>query len=109
MTVKELSEIFDCQIICMPDGDREISGGYAGDLLSWVIGRASSGNVWVTIMSNMNIVAVASLSDIACILLSENVDLDDDSIRERALSQGINILKTKMDTFSACEKLSKII
>ena len=63
MTVKELSERFDCQIICMPDGDREISGGYAGDLLSWVISRAKSGDVWVTIMSNINIVAVASLTD----------------------------------------------
>ena len=109
MTVKELSEKLGCQIICMPDGDREISGGYAGDLLSWVIGRASSGDVWVTIMSNINIVAVASLSDIACILLSENVDLDDDSIRERAISQGINILKTDMDTFSACSEIAKLI
>lgn len=109
MTVKELSERFDCQIVCMPDGDRVISGGYAGDLLSWVISRAASGNVWVTIMSNINIVAVASLTDVACILLSENVDLDDASIKDRAISQGINILKTPLDSFSACSEISKLI
>lgn len=109
MTVKELSERFDCQIICMPDGDREISGGYAGDLLSWVISRAKSGDVWVTIMSNINIVAVASLTDVACILLSENVELDDESIKERAENQGINILKTSMDSFSACAEISNLI
>ena len=109
MTVKELSEKLGCEVICMPDGDREITGGYAGDLLSWVIGRAASGNVWVTIMSNINIVAVASLSDIACILLSENVAPDDNSIIERATLQGINILKTGMDTFSACSEISKLI
>ena len=108
MTAKELSQKLNCQIICMPDEDREISGGYAGDLLSWVIGRASSGNVWVTIMSNMNIVAVASLADVSCIVLSENVDLDDESIKERAIMQGVNILKTELDTFSVCAKIANL-
>ena len=109
MTVKELSERLGCQIVCIPDEDREITGGYAGDLLSWVIGRATSGDVWVTIMSNINIVAVASLTDVSCILLSENVDLDDESIKNRAISQGINILKTSMDSFSACSEISKLL
>ena len=93
----------------MPDEEREVSGGYAGDLLSWVIGRATSGNAWVTIMSNMNIVAVATLSDVSCIILSENVDLDDDSIKERAIMQGVNILKTELDTFTVCAKIASLI
>ena len=109
MTVKELSQELNCKIVCMPDENREVLGGYAGDLLSWVIGRATSGNAWVTIMSNMNIVAVATLSDVSCIILSENVDLDDDSIRERAIMQGVNILKTELDTFSVCAKISGLL
>ena len=109
MTVKELSQKLNCKIICMPDEERAVSGGYAGDLLSWVIGRATSGNAWVTIMSNMNIVAVATLSDVSCIILSENVDLDDDSIRERAIVQGVNILKTELDTFTVCAKIASLI
>ena len=108
MTVSELSKHLGYKIICLPDGDREVKGGYAGDLLSWVIGRASSGNVWVTIMSNMNIVAVASLADVSCIVLSENVDLDDESIKERAIMQGVNILKTELDTFSVCAKIASL-
>jgi len=109
MTVKELANILECQVICMPDEEREIGGGYAGDLLSWVIGRASSNDVWVTIMSNLNIVAVASLADVSCILLSENVDLDDESIKERAISQGVNILKTSLTTYEACAKISALL
>ena len=109
MTVKELSLIFDCEVICMPDGDREITGGYGGDLLSWVMGRAKSGDVWVTIMSNMNVIAVASLTDVACVLLSEGVGMDSEDIVKKATLQGINILKTNMDTFSACAELSKLL
>jgi hypothetical protein len=47
----------------LSDGEKEITGGYTGDLLSWVMGRASCGNAWITIMSNINIIAVASLLD----------------------------------------------
>ena len=76
MTVRELSELPEFSVVCMPDGEREILGGYAGDLLSWVMGRAKEGDAWVTIMSNVNIVAVCTLADPACIILSEGVTLD---------------------------------
>lgn len=109
MTVKELAKELNCQVICMPDGEREVKGGYAGDLLSWVIGRASADCVWVTIMSNLNVVAVASLADVSCVLLSENVSLDSEEVLNKAISQGINILKTDLDTFSACKQLSQLV
>ena len=108
MTVKELAAALNCKIICMPDGDREITGGYAGDLLSWVMGRANSGDVWVTIMSNVNIVAVASLADPACILLSEGVELEADVIA-KAESVGVNILGSKEDTFALCASIAKYL
>jgi predicted transcriptional regulator len=92
----------------MPDPTREITGGYAGDLLSWVMGRANSGDVWVTIMSNVNIVAVASLADPACILLSEGVELEDEVI-EKANSVGVNILTSKDDTFALCASIAKYL
>ena len=105
MTVREMSEKLNLNVICMPDGDREVSGGYAGDLLSWVMGRARSGDAWVTIMSNLNIVAVASLADPACIILSEGVKLDD-AVSERARAQGVNVLSSELDTFSLCAKIA---
>ena len=108
MTVKELSQINGFEAVCMPDGDREITGGYAGDLLSWVMGRASEGCAWVTIMSNVNIVAVCTLADPACIILSEGV-LPDEQALVRAEQQGVNILRTSLDTFGACVRIAELI
>lgn len=108
MTVKELASALTLKVICMPDGDREVTGGYAGDLLSWVMGRAKSGDAWVTIMSNANIVAVATLADPSCIVLSEGVSADD-GVVEKAESMGVNILSSKEDTFSVSAKISKLI
>ena len=108
MTVKELSEKLGFEIVNLDDPDREVLGGYAGDLLSWVMGRASAGDVWITIMSNMNIVAVAALADPSCILLSEDVKLDD-GVLEKAKAQGINILSTELDTFTASAKIATLL
>ena len=59
MTVKELSETLSLTEFALPAPDAPVTGGYAGDLLSWVMGRASAGDCWITIMSNQNVAAVA--------------------------------------------------
>ena len=66
MTVEELSNACGFEPLCMPHPEREVSGCYIGDLLSWVMGRAQEDNAWITIMSNINVIAVASLADTAC-------------------------------------------
>ena len=63
MTVSELANLPGIKAVWMPDGDRRVEGVYIGDLLSWVMGRAQSGDAWITIMSNRNTVAVAALAD----------------------------------------------
>ncbi len=108
MTVKELLNATDFKALCLPDPDREINGAYIGDLLSWVMGRAQEDNVWITIMSNLNVIAVASLSDVACVLLSENVTLSDELIKT-ANDKGINVLTTSLATYEAAVKISGII
>ncbi|MBQ9085851.1 MAG: hypothetical protein IJY47_01555 [Clostridia bacterium] len=107
MTVKELAKQFEYEILCVPDPDREVEGGYTGDLLSWVMGRLESGNAWVTIMSNINVIAVAALADPACIILSEQVT-PDEGVLERAEVQGINLLRTSKSSFDVCAELASI-
>lgn len=108
MTVKELAENCGFDIVCMPDGDREIHGAYVGDLLSWVMGRAQEDNAWITIMSNINVIAVASLSDVACVILAEGVTLEDD-IRATAEQKDINVLTSKEPIFeTACTINGKV-
>jgi predicted transcriptional regulator len=100
MTVNELVACGGFKTIALPDGEREINGVYIGDLLSWVMGRAQADNAWITIMSNINILAVASLADTACIILAEGVEVAQDVI-DTANAKGVNIL-------SSCEPAYEI-
>ena len=108
MTVKELSEHQAFSVIAMPQPEREIKNVYMGDLLSWVMGKAQEDDAWITIMSNVNVIAVASLSDTACVILSEGVKLEDD-IKQTAEAKGINVLTTEKSSFEAAVILSGII
>ena len=108
MTVKEFCEISGFAPVTLPAGDREITGVYIGDLLSWVMGRASSGDAWITIMSNVNIVAVASLADTACVVLAEGVELDE-KIISTAEAKGINVLSARCGAYDAACKLKELL
>ena len=107
MTVIELKEALSLTPVSLPEGDREVEGVYIGDLLSWVMGRAQADNVWLTIMSNLNIVAVATLSDMSCILLCEGVSLEE-SVKNTAEAKGINVLATDMTAFEAAKRLVEL-
>lgn len=98
MTCSQLAEKLDFEILNLADGEREITGGYTGDLLSWVMSRAKSGDMWVTIMTNINTVAVASLTDVACVVVAENAEIAGDVV-EKAREQEINLFRTPLPAF----------
>ena len=98
MTVKELSAALSLTEFSLPAPEAEVTGGYAGDLLSWVMGRARAGDCWITIMSNQNVAAEAVMADVACILLSEGVK-PDEALLTKARQQGINLLGSGKGTF----------
>ncbi|MBR7133325.1 MAG: hypothetical protein IKD04_07305 [Clostridia bacterium] len=108
MTVKQLTELEFFSSVTLPDPERSIDGVYIGDLLSWVMGRASSGDAWITIMSNVNILAVASLADTACIIVAENVKLDDVVIKT-AEEKNINIIYSAVGAYETALALSKAL
>lgn len=104
MTVEALlkKDIFSSVAVC--DAGREITGVYAGDLLSWVMGHASTGECLVTIMSNINVLAVASLLDLPCVILTEDTQTDGEFVKT-ATEKGINVLKTEKNTYEVCTVL----
>ncbi len=106
MTVNDLSQREEFKVLTLPCGDREIDGVYIGDLLSWVMGRANSDNAWITIMSNINTLAVATLTDVACIILAEGVEFDDE-VKSQAEAKGVNVLSTDLPAFDVAVLLSK--
>ena len=86
----------------MPDPDMEVTGGYVGDLLSWVMGRAKAGNAWITIMTNRNIMAVATLTGVSAVIVTERAEIDE-SVIALAKEQDINLLRTELPSFeTAC-------
>jgi hypothetical protein len=108
MTVQELSERLGLKPVCVSEPDREIEGGYTGDLLSWVMGNAQAGDVWITIMSNNNVVAVAVLVDVACVVLTEGVTLDP-GVLELAEKKGVNIYSTEESSFFIGAKVAALL
>jgi len=108
MTVSELSRTPSFGAVSLPCPDRQINGVYIGDLLSWVMGRAEPDNAWLTIMSNINIIAVATLSDVSCIILTEGVTLADDIIA-LANEKNINILSTPLASYECAILLGDMI
>ncbi len=108
MTVNEILKNESFKPTVLPDGDREVTGVYIGDLLSWVMGKAQSGDAWLTIMSNVNVLAVATLTDCACVILTEGVTLEEDIIKT-AESKGINILYFSGSSYDAAVSLNKLI
>lgn len=108
MTVKELAAKCGFETLAAPESDREITGAYAGDLLSWVMGRAQSGDAWVTIMTNVNTIAVASLADVACVILAEDCEIEE-SVVATAEAKGINLLRSGKTTYELCAALSQMI
>ena len=108
MNVSELCGALGAKAVAMPSPEREITGAYVGDLLSWVMGKAEADSVWVTIMSNLNVIAVASLSDVSCVVLAEGVVLDPDALA-RAEHEKINVLSSQMTSYEICAAISKLI
>ncbi len=87
---------------------KEVTGCYVGDLLSFVMGRATPGDLWITVMNNINIVAVAVMADVSCIVLCEDVNADEDVI-QRATEKEVMIYKSPLTAFELSKEIGKYI
>lgn len=101
MTVQELIDIQLFQLKNAGDDlERDITVPFCCDLLSVAMGQAPSGSAWVTIMSNLNTLAVASLADVACVILAEDAQTDDNFLAKASM-QGITVFSTELPIFDA--------
>jgi predicted transcriptional regulator len=107
MTVQEFCTALSLKPLAGETGlDRNVTGCYIGDLLSWVMGRAQEDSAWITVMGNVNAIAVAKLADIACIVLCENAHLDDDA-KVEADRNGIPVLAAEDPAYPLALKIAK--
>jgi predicted transcriptional regulator len=108
MTIAEVAEALSLSVRAAEDKlETEVTGGYASDLLSCVMGKARQGNVWVTLQSHVNIVAVAALLQLSGIIVTEGM-LPDATTLEKAEAEGIPILTTGSTTFTVVTQLAQL-
>jgi hypothetical protein len=107
MTVNQLSTALSLNEVCVTRPEREVTSVYIGDLLSWVMGRAPADCAWITIMSNINVCAVASLAGVACIIMAEGV-LPDPPALDAAQKHGVNIYSSDKTAYELATELAAL-
>ena len=85
--------------------DKEITCGYTCDLLSWVMAHGDEGMAWVTVQTHLNVIAVAVLSDMACVVLPESIRMEAESL-QKARDEGMAVLTSPLTAYEICGKLS---
>lgn len=105
MTVQQLIDSGEFAVKNVGENpEREITVPFCCDLLSIAMGRAPAGCAWVTVMGNMNTLAVASLTDAACVVMAEGAMLDDAAMK-KAAEQEITVLATELPIFDAALRI----
>ena len=104
MKISDISAKIGAVLVC-GDDSRDFDGVYVGDLLSRAMSHVECDNLWVTIISNINVVAVATLTEPAAILLAENVVLQEDALKS-AIENGITVLSTELSAYEICVRLN---
>ena len=106
MTISKLAEELSLTRLS-GEGDREVESCYISDLLSRVLGGCQSGDVWITVQSSLNMVAVAVMTDASCVILPERLTAPDNVV-EKANEEGLTIFTSDESAYSLAVKFSQI-
>ncbi len=109
MKVSEIVEKLGLTVFSGRKGlDREISGGYVSDLLSDVMGNAQEGQAWITLQVHQNVLAIASLKELAAVILVNNLQPLENTVRYSD-DENIPVLGTDLSTFEMAGKLYQLL
>lgn len=109
MKVKDIVEKLNLKVCSGVQGlEQEIEGGYTSDLLSDVMGNADENHVWVTLQTHKNIMAIASLKELAAVVLVKGLEPDEDTA-EQSNEEGIPILSSDKEAFELTGELYSMI
>ena len=105
MKVKELLTLIAAENLTpAADLEKEILCGYSCDLLSWVMKNGQEGMAWVTVQTHMNVIAVAVLAEMSCVILPESIDMEQD-VLDKAQAEGLCVMKTKLSSYEICGRM----
>lgn len=102
MRVGELAILLGATVVAQGEpANTEVTCGYACDLLSWVLAHGQRGMAWTTVQTHLNVVAIAVLMEMACVILSEGNQLEPDSLA-KASEKGLTVLATPKTAYEIC-------
>jgi predicted transcriptional regulator len=106
--IREIQRILNMEISAGEKGlDREVLGGYCGDLLSDAMANAPRQGIWLTVQSHQNIVAVAVLRELSAIVLVNGRRPEEETIR-KAEDESIPLLVTPLSAFQLAGKIYEL-
>lgn len=109
MTVKDLVEALNLKVFSGAEGlNNVITGGYTSDLLSDVMGSVDEGMVWVTLQTHVNVMAIASLKEVAAVVLVKNLEPEANTL-EQSNNENVPILGTSDSTFEITGKIFQLL
>ena len=104
MKVSELAALIGARELTEGLEDREVKCGYTCDLLSWVMAHGDEGMAWVTVQTHMNVIAVAVLSEMACVILPEDITMESESLEKAALEK-LPVLSSPLSGYEICGRM----
>ena len=109
MTIKQLVEYLELKPLTKDyDESRSLCGCYICDLLSYVMSHASKDNVWITVQTNINVVAVAALTEVGCVIVPEKIAVEDITIK-KAQAEGVVIFSSSKTAYELAKQLSSVL
>ncbi|MDD3571958.1 MAG: AraC family transcriptional regulator [Eubacteriales bacterium] len=105
MTVQQLMDLTSSRSLTGRTlAGREITCGFACDLLSWAMAKGRSGMAWITVQTHMNVVAVAALHEMACVVLPDGIQMEGAPL-QKAVEEGVIVLSSQLSAYDLCGRL----
>ena len=86
--------------------DMEVTCGYTCDLLSWVMAHGKAGMAWITVQTHMNVIAVASLMEMAAVIIPEDIQMEAPTL-EKAREEEICVLQSSKSAYELCAPMAQ--
>ena len=107
MTIQELAALINGTVQTKTvDTGREVTCGYTCDLLSWVMAHGKQGMAWITVQTHMNVIAVASLMEMAAVIIPEGIQMEEPSL-EKAREEGVAVLQSEKTALALCALMAQ--
>ena len=108
MTVRDFSEKTGLKLLAGANGiNKELSGAYICDLLSWVMSHAKKNDAWITVQTHSNIIAVAALLELGCVIVPEGIDVEAETLH-KADEEDIAVFQSNLSAYELAKELYKM-